>query len=765
MTDNNGIILEPVSVCPNADSKEESAGEFFERKLSADTPIVGTHHSQKEEQTTLTEVGEPTREAEEEKEPEYDFGILGAVKTTTRSDRIRETRLRTEMARESERLEALRRENEENARKEREEAERMQKALGDLSLSIPMPESKEEIIGEADTEGEGDFTFRWDYDPSTFTQSTDVTGADQTTKTIAGEGQTTKTDITGGDQTTTGDGTREGETTTENKKEGAPTTAKPEDPYGIDWAEVTRGFEEPTGFEYLHIDGVTLAHIDLSSGEAVCVSEPIKGETRQEKVTRVDTSRDNTTVAAKTKPSIETTPTLAGKEPTATEYDISSPYPDPEPRAERVRFDLGGSLEEELDRLPKNKGYIKESDNFERERELREQLEKALSDPVTEHRESPTEHGIDISPTYPDVQPKSTPTTTATREKATSEQDQRREEMLRILREAEEDEKRRRTQSATIDPVVDMERAAEVDSAPTEKREPETREPEYTFNRGQARKIKSKQSGIDLEAVEERVRAEYLELKERNAMYEYSFLRSLEDGAAKRERLRVATELKKAEERLTTAKNFEIKDNERYYRLTLVDIAHDRLPGKADRAILASYQSELTELLHRRDEINLRLIELYRGSAGGRKNFATKRLDAYISGMRSEYGRLRPRQRSISSYKISLESKKHLFTLMDQRIVLSGELSKVKHILWHEGPKGDYLRALKKERSRLEAELRANLKELDEKEKQALAKAEKTKLATAAMVAGWGIFILLCLCGVLGYVFWDSIVAWIDGLV
>lgn len=746
MTDNNGIILEPVSVCPVADSKEESAGDFFERKMSADTPIVGAHPSMGEKETA-TEMGEPkvdvsiesTVKAEEEKaEPEYDFGILGAVKTTTRSDRIRETRFRTEMARESERLEALRRENEENAKKEREEADRMQKALGDLFSSIPRTESKPESPTEQTCES--DLPFSWE-DTTVFT---------------------TKTDSADGQDTSTHDTDRI-ESNTEASQKGADTTLTSSNVEESSPLDFTITVDETVSQDYLHIAGVTLAHIDLSQDGSVRVSEPRGTQTSQEKPTRVETPRDNTSTPTPNQPA---TPTVVStQEPPTKVYDVSSPYPDPTPKEQSGHFDLSGSLEEEMDRLPKDKGFIKETDSFERERELREQTERTLVDPVTDKRETPTEHTIDISPTYPDVQTKTTSGPTETREKHLSEQEQRHEEMLRILREAENDERRRRSQSSTIDPVIDMERAAEVDSTPTKTREPETKEPEYSFNRGQARSTKSKQCSVDLEALEERVRADYLKLKERNAMYEYSFLRTLEDGAAKRERLRVASELKKAQDRLATAKNFEIKDNDRYYRLTLVDIAHDRLPAKADKTTLASYQSELVELLHRRDELNLRLIELYRGSTGGKKNFATKRLDAYIAGMRGEYGRLRPRHKNISSYKISLESKKHLFTLLDQRILLSGELAKVKHILWHEGPKGDYLRALRKEKGRLEQELRKNLKELDEQEKQALTKAEKTKLATAAMITGWSIFILLVVGGVLGYVFWDSIVAWLNGLV
>ena len=101
---------------------------------------------------------------------------------------------------------------------------------------------------------------------------------------------------------------------------------------------------------------------------------------------------------------------------------------------------------------------------------------------------------------------------------------------------------------------------------------------------------------------------------------------------------------------------------------------------------------------------------------------------------------------------------------MDRRVVLSGELEKVKHIIGREWPKGDYLKALQKERKRLEGELRANRKELDDLQKKVLSKAEKSRLSRIAMAFGWGIFILLVVGGVAAYIFRDTIISWFGGM-
>jgi len=659
-------------------------------------------------------------ESQQETEPDYGFGILGAPsRDASRSERIRKSRREAGIARDNEQLARLREENRESVERQLAEAEQMRRGIGELYSSIPEAGQENEALERTACDGE--------WEPS-------IPGITVDEQPLSAE--------------------NESELSSAPKAESvevAEPSGQPEAQEQIDY-RITVG--ETVGADLLHIGGVTVAEIGVLADGSLTVSQHIDNSGRDRAQAPLESAISGNNLTRVTPSNDISSDNGVTKE---TSYDISSPYPDPvaAPRESYVE-----SAAEEMERLEsETPTSIRSTERLEREEELARQQAEQRGKPDPQPG---TDAVFDTSSPYPEAYAETK--SHSGEERGASDGTQRREELLRVLREAEDDEKRRRSQTSAIDPVVDMDRAAEIDSSgrPESKAE-EPGADGYSFNKREASQRKARQTGADLEAVEARLLAELLELKTKNALYEFSYLRQLEDGAARKARIKLSNELKSAERRMRPARSYEIKDNDRFYRLTLIDISRDRLPSGADRTTLMALQTELCELLERRDELNRRLIELYRGSEGGKKEHAKGRVDADISGRRSEYRRLAKLNREVCSYRINLEDKKHIFILMDRRIVLSGEYERVRYILNREWPKGEYRKALVQEKKRIEQQMKENRRELDSLVKRVLTKAEKSRKSRIAMGFGWGIFILLVIGGALAYIFRDSIIAWLSG--
>ncbi len=698
-----------------------------------------------------------TNEAEPKKETEDDFDLEAFGFTTredTRSDRIRRARREAGIARDNERMERLRRRNEEAVQRQAEEAEQMRRGIGELYSIIPNGQ-QDEIVGDEE-------------DSSTTPPQTEEDSAIVISQAEIEVGQNGSELVA-----------------VPNDE------AVPEEKGEIDY---TISLDATVGANLLHIGGITVAEIGMCSDGTLTVSSPDSRVISEAPTAPITTSNkgDDLTRVAPT-PEAQQQPTANEDSAPQGDYDISSPYPDPTLTSEPV-VEEGEEAKPTTSTKKEDAASSIDVERFDREQELSSQVKSDKDQASIGQNGKPQSSQIDTSSPYPEPPAKQDAEPQALTGGGVDEDTQKREEMQRVLREANDDERRRRTRTATTDSAADTQGATEPlpedkpkqDSKPesgskpkqegkpesgskpeprgrTDSKPDEPKWEDYRFNKREASSKKSKQTRLDLDTLEARLLVDVLELRTKNALYEYSYMRQLEDSAAKKARIKVASELKRVERRMRPARSYEIKDNDRYYRLTLIDLASAKLPSRANRATLISLQTELVELLDRRDELNKRLLELYCGSDGGKKQHAKGRLDADISGRRAEFKRLDKMNRQISSYRISLESKKHIYVLMDRRILLSGEHERVRYILNKEKPQGEYRKSLIKEKKRIEQELKENMKELEPLVKKVLEKAKDERKTHIAMAFGWGIFLLLVIGGIGVYMSWESIMAWLSG--
>ena len=309
--------------------------------------------------------------------------------------------------------------------------------------------------------------------------------------------------------------------------------------------------------------------------------------------------------------------------------------------------------------------------------------------------------------------------------------------------------------------------ATEAKPAEKEKKdEPkEDKKPKTFFDKKAIEKNKQRQIKNDQLLIEHRIYDEIRTLEMDTRTGYYSFSAKIESDKERRARGKRESELKDARDRLNAAKKYEAEDNARYYYLVSTDVDKAKLPKNADRDELKETREELLSLLKKRDELNIKLIELYSISVGGKGKGAEGRFNAILAAKRKMYKQQMPTFKKYERARLSRPDKEKLYGLLDERTELYGELARVDYMIKKERAKGEAKKELKREKGRIVRKLDENKRAILHYEKQALKRADVETEVNNSAIAAWVVLGIILVAAVLGFIFWDQIYAWLMGLI
>ena len=309
--------------------------------------------------------------------------------------------------------------------------------------------------------------------------------------------------------------------------------------------------------------------------------------------------------------------------------------------------------------------------------------------------------------------------------------------------------------------------ATEAKPAKKEKKdEPkEDKKPKTFFDKKAIEKNKQRQIKNDQLLIEHRIYDEIRTLEMDTRTGYYSFSAKIESDKERRARGKRESELKDARDRLNAAKKYEAEDNARYYYLVSTDVDKAKLPKNADRDELKETREELLSLLKKRDELNIKLIELYSISVGGKGKGAEGRFNAILAAKRKMYKQQMPTFKKYERARLSRPDKEKLYGLLDERTELYGELARVDYMIKKERAKGEAKKELKREKGRIVRKLDENKRAILHYEKQALKRADVETEVNNSAIAAWVVLGIILVAAVLGFIFWDQIYAWLMGLI
>lgn len=280
------------------------------------------------------------------------------------------------------------------------------------------------------------------------------------------------------------------------------------------------------------------------------------------------------------------------------------------------------------------------------------------------------------------------------------------------------------------------------------------------FKKSEFAKTKKRQCKNDLALIEHRMRDEIRRLEMDTRTGDISFTAKIESGRDKRARGKRRGELTTARERLKAARKFENADNNRYYNLVLTDMDRVKLPRKTSRDEMRALRERLIELLRKRDELNIELVDLYSLSSGGKGGLADGRYNAEMQGRKKAFKRQLPAYRKYENMEISLADKEKIYPLMDERTELYGDLARIAYMLGKERASGAAKRQLKRERRGIKRKLKENQRAIENYEKKALRVASSKREQKRAGIIGWVILGVVAVAAVLVFVFWNDISTW-----
>ncbi len=369
---------------------------------------------------------------------------------------------------------------------------------------------------------------------------------------------------------------------------------------------------------------------------------------------------------------------------------------------------------------------------------------------------------------YPDPEP--APKSKKVR-KTKAEREEERRAMLEFERDSRSGkpfgEKARTADDRIIDELEDDEAtrrdtaAAEVGDSSTRTESADTLEAKPVFDRKALEKNKQRQIKNDNLLIEHRIYNDIRRLEMDTRTGDISFTAKIEDDKERRKRGRKKTALANTRRTLATAKKYENADNERYYQLVLTDIDKAKLPKSTDKDELRKTREELLALLKRRDELNIKLIELYSISEGGKGKGAEGRFKAILAAKKSAYKKQIPTYKKYERARISRADKEKLYPLLDERTELYGELARVNYALKREGAKGLAKKELKRERAKITRKLDENKQAIIHYERKALRRADKETEKNRAAIIGWSVLGVIAVGALLVIVFWNQIQPWL----
>jgi chromosome segregation ATPase len=182
--------------------------------------------------------------------------------------------------------------------------------------------------------------------------------------------------------------------------------------------------------------------------------------------------------------------------------------------------------------------------------------------------------------------------------------------------------------------------------------------------------------------------------------------------------------------------------------------------AKADR--IEELQKRLEELLHERDDINIRLCSLYReedtsGKKIRRRSYRANLAAARMRAARSAYRRCASSAREVARFRVSLQEKSKAYEAMNKKIEYSAYLAECRYRMSHERPRGA-------QRRKLNAEIRDTQKRIRDMDADIRFHTDKLGRRSAKSPKPEGQLtwlILLILLGVVGFaIYWFRAPIW-----
>ncbi len=334
-------------------------------------------------------------------------------------------------------------------------------------------------------------------------------------------------------------------------------------------------------------------------------------------------------------------------------------------------------------------------------------------------------------------------------------------ETSKALKKEKEKEKEKEKQ-ARLELALEPESIpGETDSKKEAQRLEKSKRAEQKAARAARDKNTKRQIKNDRLLIEHRVYSRIRELELEKKSAEVSYSSRMERSKAKRAQNKNASSLADARDRMKLAKKYEDADNDRYYALVETDFDTVKLPRKANREQLKAYRERMVELLRRRDELNIKLIELYSGASGGARGVAQGRFEAELAAKRKAYKQQIKLARLLERTGVGHDAKKRLYELMDRHTEIMGEIAGIDYSFRKEKPKGRAKSELVKQRKRLLRERKENLRDIERLKIKSIRSAKKRERARKNMIVGWGVLAILVVIGVVVYLLRDQISAFV----
>ena len=249
--------------------------------------------------------------------------------------------------------------------------------------------------------------------------------------------------------------------------------------------------------------------------------------------------------------------------------------------------------------------------------------------------------------------------------------------------------------------------------------------------------------------------AQIVELETAWVENKYSLVNTAADKRLTREFKR---DIKEAKRNRPEAIKLERADNERYRSFAAEDVAAAGYTGGQDTEEISKLRRRLLELLIERDEINVKLIELY--YAGSKKNIAIK--EAKVEKARKkELKRQKKLKYLLGRRGVGSTYYNRLIDLMDQQIDLAGDIAKHTCTLKSEKPTGRKRRETRKALRRAKLVYDRNKYEIKRTKKIAFREAFDRKIRNRDLILSLILLLGIAVGGFFLWQNWDAALEWV----
>lgn len=207
------------------------------------------------------------------------------------------------------------------------------------------------------------------------------------------------------------------------------------------------------------------------------------------------------------------------------------------------------------------------------------------------------------------------------------------------------------------------------------------------------------------------------------------------------------------------------KKNNKRYAMVMNGVDTSNVRNSAERARLDTLRQRIIALCTERDEINKRLISLYRdnGKGKGKRNIRNKIAKVRLNASLHMFNKLVPFYQRTKKYNIERSIKEEIWGLMNEHIDLKAYLDECNYRKKHERPKGDMRRWLNTEIKNTKKNIGYVKYDLNKLLYKAKIKNEKQPKIKAQLFFTF-ILALIIVAVVAAIVFSDQIVAYMSGL-